>query len=260
MAYIFFDVDGTIWDWNQQIPQSTLLAIDELKKNGNTVFINSGRSRANIIERKLLDIGFSGILAGCGTYIEIGGKVVFEKLLSKDLVRRIIEVTQKYGMPVVLEGSKYHWISEKGFENDPFVDYLWESLGEKAKPLRGYSDEIEISKFSADIIEGTNFDAIRRELESEFDILVHDQDTVEFVPHGVTKATSIAWICKEYQVPIEQTYAIGDSVNDLDMLSFVGHGIAMGNASAAVKEKAEYITADIHEDGVYKAMKHYGLI
>ena len=58
----------------------------------------------------------------------------------------------------------------------------------------------------------------------------------------------------------EDTYAIGDSVNDLDMLAFVGHGIAMGNATQVAKDAAEYITTSLHEEGIYTALKHYGLI
>ena len=58
----------------------------------------------------------------------------------------------------------------------------------------------------------------------------------------------------------EDTYALGDGVNDLEMLGFVGHGIAMGNASQVAKDAAEYVTSHIHEDGVFHALKYYGLI
>ena len=66
---------------------------------------------------------------------------------------------------------------------------------------------------------------------------------------------------KEYLgINKEDTYAIGDSINDLEMLQCVGHGIAMGNATQVAKDVAEYVTTDIHEDGIYNALKHYGLI
>ena len=70
----------------------------------------------------------------------------------------------------------------------------------------------------------------------------------------------IAKVCEYLHVNREDTYAVGDSVNDLDMLNYVGHGIAMGNATEPAKEAAEYITTDIHEDGIRHAMEHYGLI
>ena len=61
-------------------------------------------------------------------------------------------------------------------------------------------------------------------------------------------------------IPLDETYAIGDSVNDLEMLESVGHGIAMGNSMPPAKEIAEYVTSDISDDGVKNALKHYGLI
>lgn len=258
--YIFFDVDGTIWDENMDIPQSTIDAIRLLKENGHKTFICSGRSRSNINSKKLLDLGFSGILAACGNHIEIDGEVIYEYLLEDELVKRIVNTCEKNHMPVVLEGPKYHWISEEGFEEDPFIDYLWASLQDAARPMRGYEKDICINKFSADIIEGTNFEAIKEELQDDLDILMHTESIVEFVPKGTSKATGIDWLCKKFGIDIADTYAVGDSVNDLDMLAFAGHGIAMGNASDKPKEIAEYITTDIHEDGIYNAMVHYGLI
>ncbi|MGN0306045.1 MAG: HAD hydrolase family protein, partial [Lachnospiraceae bacterium] len=52
----------------------------------------------------------------------------------------------------------------------------------------------------------------------------------------------------------------GDGENDMDMLRFAGIGVAMGNAAPQVKEAADYITAHIDEDGLEKALRHYGLL
>ena len=91
-------------------------------------------------------------------------------------------------------------------------------------------------------------------------ILEHEGHVVEFVPKGTSKATGIDWLCRHMGIKNEDTYAIGDSVNDLDMLSFVGHGIAMGNGTPPAKEAAEFVTTDIYDDGIKHAMEHYGLI
>lgn len=258
--YVFFDIDGTLWDDNMEIPQSTVETIQKLKENGHKAFLCSGRARSNITSPKLLSLGFSGILAACGNHIEMDGEVIYENLLPQELVKKIISVCKTHHMPVVLEGPKNHWISEEGFEKDPFIAYLWESMGESAKPMRGYEEDMSINKFSADIIEATNFEAIMEELGGEMDALCHTPEIVEFVPAGTSKATGIDWLCKKFDIDIADTYAIGDSVNDLDMLEFVGHGIAMGNATEEPKRIAEYVTSDIHEDGLFLAMQHYGLI
>ena len=257
---VFFDIDGTIWDEHMEIPESTIETIKKLKENGYKTFLCSGRARGNICSKKLIDLGFDGIVAACGNHVEMDGEIIYEKLLPEDMVKRIISLLKECKMPVVLEGPKYHWIDQKGFEADPFVLYLFQDMGEHAKPLKGYEEDIRINKFSGDIIEGTDFARIEKEMATDFDVLRHEGNVVEFVPKNTSKATGIQWLCEYLKVSVEDTYAIGDSINDLDMLNFVGHGIAMGNGTKAAKEAAEFVTKDLHEDGIYHAMKHYGLI
>ena len=77
---------------------------------------------------------------------------------------------------------------------------------------------------------------------------------------GINKSYGMEKYLEYVGLTRKDAIAFGDGPNDLDMLSFVGHGIAMGNGSKAAKDAAEYITTDIHEDGIRHAMEHYGLI
>ena len=138
--------------------------------------------------------------------------------------------------------------------------YLFEEMGKSAKVLKEYTPDIRMNKFSADVLEDTDYDRIKAELGNDFDFLEHEGNVVECVPKGTSKATGIEWLCRYLGVPREETYAIGDSINDLDMLEYVGHGIAMGNATQPPKDVAEFVTTDIHEDGIRNAMLHYHLI
>lgn len=257
---IFFDIDGTLWDEEMQIPDSTVDTLVRLRENGHKIFLCSGRARGNIRDKKLLSIGFDGIIAACGNHIELDGNIVYENILSQELTRRLVTLLRECNMPVVLEGPEDHWIDKDGFQDDPYVLYLFREMGESARLLEDYNTEIRINKLSGDILPDTDYERMKRELGAEFDFLEHEGNVVELVPKGTSKATGIEWLCNYLHVDRTDTYAIGDSVNDLDMLSFVGHGIAMGNGTSPAKETAEYITADIHEDGVKKAMEHYGLI
>ena len=54
--------------------------------------------------------------------------------------------------------------------------------------------------------------------------------------------------------------AFGDGENDIEMLRFVGVGVAMGNGGDAVKAAADYVTDAVDEDGIAKALRHFGLI
>lgn len=260
MKLAFFDIDGTLWDSKRYIPQSTKDAIKKFREKGNMAFLCSGRARGNIASEELFEIGFDGVLGACGNHIELNGEVLYEKLLTDDQIKKIIEVSESCRMPIVFEGPKTHWISEKGFENDPYIDYLYKILGDYAKVLKGFEVGMRVNKFSADVWKNTDYETVKKELGSFLDFVEHEGVVVEFIPKGTSKATGIKWLCDYLKADVGDTYAFGDSINDKDMLEFVGHGICMGNGTDAAKNVAEYITTSLHDNGIYNAMIHYGLI
>ncbi|WP_228064826.1 HAD family hydrolase [Muribacter muris] len=58
----------------------------------------------------------------------------------------------------------------------------------------------------------------------------------------------------------EDTFAFGDAKIDIPMLKYCAIGVAMGNGGKEIKSTADFVTADVDEDGVYKAFKKFGLI
>ena len=87
-----------------------------------------------------------------------------------------------------------------------------------------------------------------------------DLIVLEIGQAGHSKASGIERLCASLGIAKEDTYAFGDSANDVEMLEFVAHGIAMGNGTDVAKNAAEFITTDIHRDGIWNGLKHYGLI
>ena len=85
---VFFDIDGTLWNYQMQIPESTVLAIRKLRENGHYAFICSGRSRSNIQSPKLLGIGFDGVVASCGAHIDFHKETVYQVLLTERQIGR----------------------------------------------------------------------------------------------------------------------------------------------------------------------------
>ena len=75
-----------------------------------------------------------------------------------------------------------------------------------------------------------------------------------------TKATGIKHLIEYLNIDIKDTYGFGDGHNDKEMIEFCGTGIAMGNAIQKVKDASDYITDDIDNDGIYKALKHFNII
>ena len=273
---VFFDIDGTVWDWKQQVPDSCYEAIGRLRENGHLAFICSGRAYANLRADSLKKAGFDGVVAACGGYVEIDGKVIYNRILEQDVVKLSVETVNKYMLPVVLEGPEKHWISDWGFDKDVFVDRMYKTMGNRAVTMHGYTEDMYINKFSADVLRKTDYKMIKEILAPHYVFIEHgitpdfeyveeDGDetvmgVIEAVPHGVTKATGVKLACESLGIDFEDTYAIGDSANDIDMFNGVRHSICMGNGADCAKAAAEFVTTDIYDNGIMNALEKYGLI
>lgn len=257
---VFFDIDGTLWNDRCEILPSTAEAVRKVRENGHLAFICSGRSRSCIRNQSLLEIGFDGIIASCGTHIDFHKETVFEELLSKETVEHVLAVTKKHRLPIVLEGPKYIYVNPEDFTDDPFVVFLRKELGEDVRMIPENCGEIYINKFSAST-KNVDLEALKEDLGEAFDLIVHAEDKVfEAVPAGYSKATGIKKVCELFDIAPEYTYAFGDSENDHEMLEFVAYGIAMGNAAEETKRIADYITSAVDADGIANGLKHFGLI
>ncbi|MGO3021892.1 MAG: HAD family hydrolase [Brevibacterium sp.] len=77
-----------------------------------------------------------------------------------------------------------------------------------------------------------------------------DNGLVELAPFGITKAKTLEDLCDHLGVGRSQVMAFGDMPNDIEMLSWAGHGVAMGNALGSVKAIAAAVTDEVDDDGV----------
>ena len=98
-----------------------------------------------------------------------------------------------------------------------------------------------------------------REVGKHFSIIDRGDGFFENVPLGYTKATAIQKVLEMLDIPLENAYAIGDSMNDLPMLQAVPNSIAMGGAEA-LYPYVSYVTTSIEQDGIANALKHFDLI
>ena len=76
---------------------------------------------------------------------------------------------------------------------------------------------------------------------------------------GADKANGVRFIMERTGIAQKDTYAFGDADGDIGMVRFCGTGVAMGNAEQNLKDVADYVTADVTQDGLYKAFEHFGL-
>jgi len=171
----------------------------------------------------------------------------------------MITFFKKHKIPAIMEGSQNLYLDEEDFKDISYPNKMKKLLGEKLLSITGNEPFWEVNKFSCGLPDKEHRDILKT-LSNEYEVLLHDMPVAELLPKGYGKFFGIQEVCKYLNIEEKNTYAFGDSVNDLDMLTNAGHGIAMGSGSDFAKNAAEYITNALHEDGIYNGLKHYGLI
>ena len=86
-------------------------------------------------------------------------------------------------------------------------------------------------------------------------IVYAHREYVEIPTHGCNKATGMKIVCDHFGSDVKQSIAMGDSINDEDMITYAGIGVAMGNADEYIKSIADYITSSCSEGGVADAIE-----
>jgi len=262
MKIVFFDIDGTLYEYGTPILESTKEAIVKLRKNGHKAFICTGRSKITIPEELLSEIEFDGIVASCGTYGEYQGNTIFNKIMSEELVKKAVACMRRFGNMYIIEGTEavyYDEIAPKEKYEDWYIQEIKRCISDRFLSFKDDFSKLEGAKFSMRLTDEMT-DEVLAEAFPEFEILRHTFDIGELVPKGISKATGIADVCQALGVNREDTIAVGDSINDVEMLQYAGVGVVMGNGTEPAKEVADFVTKPIEEGGIYFAMETLGLL
>ncbi|MBR4754316.1 MAG: Cof-type HAD-IIB family hydrolase [Lachnospiraceae bacterium] len=257
---VFFDIDGTIYNFKVGVQDSTRRAIEKLRENGHLAFVCTGRSRA-YISPEIVDIGFDGILAACGTYTYYHDRELLNYEIPVDIVDATIEVLRKYGAFPVLEGRDYLYFDKDIYPPEKSKGNLFEDYFIKRnRPVTGSEGTYRINKATIFCKTEEMWENVKRDLAPYYDFIRHELVYMELIPKGYSKGTGIIDICKRLGIEKEDTFAFGDSSNDLEMFKAAGTAVCMGNGSDDAKAAADYVTDHMEEEGLPNALKHFHLI
>lgn len=259
----FFDIDGTLTsEVDGSLPDSAILAIRQARANGNLMFINTGRCYQNV-EPRFMEIGFDGIVCGCGTNIYYGGKELMHVHQPHEVAMEILEQVRKVDADVVFESREEVLFDlSRGIRN-PAAKKLYEEFKslhyDMSHPLE--AEDYTCDKFVVWYDTMAQVKELRKVTDKYFQCIDRGNNFLEFVPHGYSKATGIKYIVEHFGLDFDDAYAFGDSSNDLPMLRYVKNSVAMGNSDpASLKGEVAYVTDNASRDGIAKALKRFGFI
>lgn len=267
---IFFDIDGTLVNFQGRMPDSTRRALRQVQEDGHKIVICTGRSLCQIYPW-LINMNFDGIIAAAGAYVECDKKIIYTHHMDRDTLTTVLALfhrvnasyaAQTKDMVIVTADNKKRLLdrfSSMGVNEDMAVQF-WRSVQIGEYPVHRQDIE-KFTFFDADITTS----GIREALSDFCDVtgmsFENPTDTSgEIVCKGINKSLGIKKYIEYIGITKEDTVAFGDGPNDMDMIEYAQVGVAMGNAIDELKERADYVTAGIDEDGIEHALKNLGLL
>lgn len=267
---LFFDIDGTLVNFRGRMPDSAKRALEQVQRNGHLIVICSGRSACQIYPW-LLGIGFDGIIAATGAYVECAQQIVYEHYMDKESILETCALLDEAHAAYAAQAKSGLVVNENCRQrianrflaksaDKAMTDQLIANM-QVAERLETRPDIQKFNFFESQI----PLNEIRTRLANWCDVTdlsfgrrTDEDGEISF--RGVNKALGIQKFIEYAGIAREDTAAFGDGANDLDMLEYAQVGVAMGNAIDDLKERANFVTRDIDDDGIAYALKELGLL
>lgn len=264
------NIDGTLLQSNGRLHKSTKEAVDYVREKGIYVTLVTSRSfpSAKKVAKALkLD---SFLVTHRGGYIakELE-KPILEKRIDEDITFEIVRLLEGFQCQIRLVHEKYSLANKRKINNnllaktvvnsgDPlfyphqFVDVISDTIIE---------DPTAPPKIEVYFEEKSDMDDAEKAIQgmfSEVDTLRISDVRMEIVPHNVSKLTGLLYLGQQLGIKRSEMVAIGDSIDDIEMIEAVGLGVAMGNAPVEVKKAADWVTRSNNQYGVsYMVKEHF---
>ncbi len=264
---IALDIDGTLVDDDLALPDRTVSAIRRAVRHGIEVSLVTGRMTSSAI-RFAQTLGLTAPVIGYqGGLIRempvgpgVAGRMVRHRPLQPAAAREAVVWSRERGLDPHLNHLERLVIRS----DDPRVDDYSAFLGARATRVVDLAGWIQrpVTKVvavgppglpSSLLAEARSFFAGRA------DATVAHPRFLEFVAPGVSKGTAVRWLARRAGIPMGAVLAIGDQLNDFEMLAAAGHGIAMPSAPRAVRAVARYIAPSLFEEGAAQMIERLAL-
>ena len=189
---VFFDIDGTLIDGpTHQIPQSAVEAIRKLRENGHLAFINTGRTLVSI-EPRIREIGFDGLVCGCGTHIYYEGETLFSHSILHEKCTEIVYELRRLGIPTFFEAEEHVYYDSRCMSpelGNSVSNFKSLNCSVPDMPERPEDSEVVFDKFFCLLRPDDPVDKLRSFIGDEFTAVPQGEHYLEIVPTGCSKAT-----------------------------------------------------------------------
>jgi len=256
---VALDIDGTLVGEDLVVGERTRAAIAAATASGVAVSLVTGRMASSAVR-------FARALDLRGPLIAYQGGLA--RLMPEPGSARLGRLLWHRPVPAAVAREAIVWSRERGL--DPHVNHLERFILRADDPraddystFMGAQAELVPDLLAAIVHPVTKVLAVgdehrplevlaeaRARFAGRADVTISHPRFLEFVAPGVSKGDAVRRLARRLGVPLANALAVGDQYNDLEMLSVVGHGVAMPSAPAAVVAAARYVAPPVDEEGV----------
>ena len=264
------NIDGTLLQSNGRLTKSTKEAIEYVQQKGIYVTLVTARSLPSAKKvAKVLRLN-SYIVAHEGALVANNDdETIFVKRIAEDLTSDIVRFLEGFICQIRLVHEKFSLANKSKLHHnmlaktvlssgDPvfyshqFVDVLSDVLLEEPvspPKMEVYFEEKKDCQDAKEVLEKM-FDDIH--------VVQHNELRLDILPEGVSKLNGLLYLGERLGIKSSEMVAIGDGLDDLEVIEAVGLGVAMGNASNQLKIAADWVTRSNNQDGVaYMVKEHF---
>lgn len=268
---IFLDVDGTLTEPGaMQPPLSACRAMEAARANGHRLVLCSGRSEELLTP--LLVYPFDAVVSSAGARITCGGELLYDRSISPPLLERTTGLLARSGVEYTLECRNTSY-SSPGFtplllrcadrgSNSELARWARQAREAPIRTVAVY-DGTPVYKITFASSDAQRLQEPFRLLEQDFFCCVMGTDQFgvvngELIQRSFSKGAAVCTLCRHWGIPVADSVAFGDSMNDASMLEAAGLGICMGNGDPQLKEMADEVCLPQDQDGLAAAFLAHG--
>jgi len=257
---IVLDLDGTLLNSERKILDRTKNILKKFAENGTKIIIATGRTYTSLREYKfMLDVD-TPIICFNGAKVVDGRseKTLFEYPLEENEVKELINLSREHKIHLNLYQNEVWYVENQGKETE-----IYKEISELNYEYKNF-DEFTDYKMTKALFVGENSQL--KNLEKEIDRILNSRVNkaysklffLEIFNNQVNKGETLKRLFQMYDINIENVIAFGDGMNDVEMLTMVGEGVAMGNAPDEVKTYVNGKICDTNDnDGIAIYLEQY---
>ncbi|WP_145328804.1 Cof-type HAD-IIB family hydrolase [Paenibacillus xylanexedens] len=254
---VFLDVDGTLLsEKDRSLSKDTEESIRRLIQKRIHIILVTGRPHQ--LCEKFKHLGIDTVISANGALVTCRGEIIHKSILSSTMVREFshFAASQGHALSYFTESLGMngtcrtdHRVTDALRETLGLMEYPDQTmtLDEEIYCMCLYANEEETNQYKE------RFPSLRF-------VRFHPYVCNVLEAGEVSKSVAAQIVLTHLNIRREETMAFGDGENDIDLLTYVGVSVAMGNGGERVKQSADYVTRKASEDGITHALRHYKLI